>query len=294
MLLTHGQPAQMLRLVQRLNVLFDNPDIVCHHDVAQCDLSDWRFPPNVRFVEQPVRTSWGTFSLVDATLRLLRATFESDGGPRWAVLLSGADYPAAGRARVLADLDRDGVDAHIQHVRIDERALDAEWYAQDLHRPRRPGEHVVDVGKAYDRYLTATIPVIGRKLWRPVFTTPFLPYGAAVRCYAGSQWFTINERAARAVLDFTVRERRVVRHYRRVEVPDESFFQTALAASPGIRLNDHNFRYTEWHQGEGHPKTLAPGDLPKVQQSGAHFARKVSADAPDTLIRGLDALCDRA
>jgi len=264
---------------------------VCHHDFSQSDLAGWAFPSNVRFVRPHVRTSWGTFSLVEATLALLREMYGRGEGPRWATLLSAADYPVVSAQRMMSDLDAGGFDAHVQHKRVDERALDPEWYAKDWHRRRDPGEHFVDRGKAYEWYCTVPIPLSGRRLWRPALTRRLLPFSQRMPCHAGSQWFTIGEAAARRLLDAADRERRLAAHYRRVMVPDESYFQTLLASMPDLKLHDRNWRYTEWQIGQGHPKTLGPEDLPGIVSSGVHFARKLAADAPQDFVAELDALC---
>ena len=49
-ILTHDNPPQILRLINRLVSMFDNPPIVCHHDFSKCDLDTNLFPPNVSFV----------------------------------------------------------------------------------------------------------------------------------------------------------------------------------------------------------------------------------------------------
>ena len=291
MLLTHGGARQIDRLVNRLNALYDAPPIVCHHDFSQSDLTGWSAPPNVTFVRPYVRTAWGTFSLIEAAIRLLEAMYDRQEGPRWSVLLSAADYPTASADRVLADLDAVPCDAHIQHKKIDARALDPSWYAEDWHRSRVQGEHFVDVGTAYSWYCTVEVPVLRRRLWRPALTRPFLPFSASRPCHAGSQWFTINGLAARRVLDFWRSDRRLKRHYRRVMVPDESYFQTVLASMPDLRLNNRNWRYTDWHVGQGHPKSLELPDVERIATLNLHFARKLDAAAPPSLVHALDALC---
>src|SRR5262249_20032047 len=92
-LLTHSKPQQIRRLADRLNVMFHEPPIVCHHDFAKCPLSIEEFPTNVSFVQPPTSTAWGTFSLVEAVLRAIKQMYDVTTNPDWFVVLSESDYP---------------------------------------------------------------------------------------------------------------------------------------------------------------------------------------------------------
>ena len=74
-------------------------------------------------------------------------------------------------------------------------------------------------------------------------------------------------------------------------VPDESYFQTVLASMPDLRLNNRNWRYTDWHVGQGHPKSLELPDVERIATLNLHFARKLDAAAPPSLVHALDTLC---
>jgi hypothetical protein len=69
---------------------------------------------------------------------------------------------------------------------------------------------------------------------------------------------------------------------------DESYFQTILANARDLKLNDQNWRYTDWLVEETHPKTLMLEDLPNLVASSAHFARKLDMDADQEIFEELD------
>jgi hypothetical protein len=103
-LITHQKPDQIIRLVTRLNSMFGEPAIVCHHDFSKCALPLSAFPGNVSFVRPHLPTRWGDFSLVEATVRALQQMYLAPAAPDWVVLLSGADYPIKPAAKILHDL----------------------------------------------------------------------------------------------------------------------------------------------------------------------------------------------
>lgn len=71
---------------------------------------------------------------------------------------------------------------------------------------------------------------------------------------------------------------RLIRYYSDKEVPEESIYQTVLCNAPGLRLCNGNKRYADWRLGGTipHPTHLGLEDLPKMLESGHHFARKFS------------------
>ena len=82
----------------------------------------------------------------------------------------------------------------------------------------------------------------------------------------------------------------LARDYRRVPIPDESYFQCILANTAHLRVENDNRRYVDWSENRSHPKTLGLDDLSAMTSSGAHFARKFepASGAGDVLDR-LDA-----
>ncbi len=253
-LLTHQRPHQTERLVRRLNALFGEPPIVCHHDFGQCDLDVGRFPGNVRFVRPHLATAWGRHSLVEATLAGLRLLAESADAPEWVTLLSGADYPVAPASVILSDLAAAGVDAFLEAEIVGAEKADNPWHAEYARRYLHSG--------------------------------PYLPFSDAFRVYSGSQWFTINRRCVRRVLDWYDREVAAGISHRDVPITDESYFLCILCNDPAVAYVCDNKRYVDWSS--GNPKVLDRGDLVSLLASGCHFARKLDLDNNPDLFDALD------
>lgn len=306
-LVTYKNPEQLLRLVLALNRLYHDPPIAIHHDFGQCDPLAHRFPANVAFVRPHVATGWGTFGVAEGTVRALeilygqadvqanaaRPTADPASGPAWVTLLSGCDYPLQPAAVVLADLERGGYDAHIDHTRIRADAPSGSWQRLCVDRylrtqlqvpwPERPG--------GLRRWRWRRRPL---HLRQPLLAAPFLPWTSRFHCYAGSQWFSASRRAARMI----IRRHRdpddrlsqgLRRFYQHVQVVDESYFHTLLANSPGLRLNPQTWRYIDWgSHNQPHPNTLTAADLPAALASGCHFARKFCATSEPAALDQLD------
>ncbi len=286
-MLTHAKPHQALRLVKRLNSMFGRPPIVIHHDFSKCLLTETDFPANVSFVHPHVVTAWGEFNLVQATLRGLEQMYARPDAPEWCVLLSAAHYPTKPAAQILEDLTRGGFDAHIDTRRIGREFRHTEWFDSYY---RRHCVKYLDV-RSFDKRLRPK----QRRLRLPYYLgLPFLPFRRNLRPFGGSQWFSVNRRAAAYLLDFqqTAAAAALNRYYRSVLFSDEVYFQTALGNGRDLSLNPQNWLYLDWSENTVHPKQLTLADLPALKESSTHFARKIDSDTDPDLIEALDLIID--
>ena len=276
LLVTHSAPAQVVRLVKRLDDLFDRPPVVCHHDFSQCDLPVGAFGANVSFVRPHLRTRWGDESVVEAMKRAIFQMYGAAAGPDWCVVLSGADYPIKPAARIIADLNAGAYDAHIRHELIDPQNFGRDW--QKL---------------CYHRYFKSRVrlPSLTRKLrlrWRdvqvpPRFASVLTPFSERFRCYAGSNWFSLSRRAARYVIEHHADHKSLTAYCRHVPSSDEMYYQTLLVNAGSLRLHHEDYRYTEWVKDASHPNLLGLDDVAKMLASPCHFARKFAPDQPGVL-----------
>src|ERR1700730_18508681 len=296
-ILSHNEPEMLLRLVQRLQALFDNPPIACHHDIHQVSLNTSAFP-SVRFVAQPLRTRGGHISVVHAFRLALRLLYEGNP-PDWFVLLSGSDYPIKSRETIDAELCSSPYDAYLDHrpiqfSRLPENRCDGE-FDKGFSRP-------FYVYIAYDRYLARRIryPRIerpfrlrfGRYPIRHPWLAPGNPFTKVFRCFAGAVWFTARARCAELLLSNDSFTRELLAFYADKTAADESFVHTVLCNSPSLKLCNNNKRYVDWSAGNPHPKLLGIEDLPSLRASSHHFARKFSTRHDAHILDELDRLVE--
>jgi hypothetical protein len=290
LILSHQDTRQLGRLVRALNEIYDTPPIACHHDISQAPLEPADFPENVTFVLPSLKTGWGKFSVVEASLAALRQLYDK-ADPDWFTLLSAADYPTALAAPVRSELSASGAD-----VLIDFREPGmGEQEAADRFGARNP---MLGHFEAPGNRLMTPRRYLAAQLWLPMlrqsasgvrlgrhtiglpFPTPFHPFTQEFRCYYGDHWFTGSRRAATALLNPTPRERRLQTYLRRRACADECYYQTVLCNRPELTVQRDTRRFAIWNGGGSHPKTLESRDLDAILASGAHFARKFAASDP--------------
>lgn len=297
-ILSHQEPGQLNRLVGTLNSLYDRPPIACHHDSSQVPIATSDFPANVTFVEPSIKTGWGKFSVVEATLSALRRLYEKSD-PDWFTLLSPSDYPIAPAAQVRADLAASHADALMD---FREPGMD-EHQAAARFGPRNPMlahfEAASNRAMTPRRYLAAQIWLpalrrekhglrLGRNTISLPFKDPFRPFAPDFRCYYGDHWFSGSRRAAEALLNPTAREIRLGKYLRRRASADECYYQSVLCNRADLTVVRDNRRYAQWNGGGAHPVALGCADLDAMMGSGAHFARKFAPGDP--VLDRIDAL----
>jgi Core-2/I-Branching enzyme len=290
-LLTHNRPHQIIRLVTVLNCMFDYPPIVCHHDFSKSDLPTETLTKNVSLVHPHLQTGWGKFSLVEATLHALQLMYESPTSPNWFILLSGADYPIKPAKQILYDLASTPYDVHMNHEQINYNTYESDWHEL-----------------CYERYCIVKfrVPFLNRKLQltkrhislkHPILTASFLPFSKKFRCFAGSQWFCANRKAAKYLIEFHNERTALAAHYRRLDsytiIPDESYCHTIFCNASHLKVSQNNWRYIDWsteYPKGTLPKTLQFEDLPKIHASSAHFARKIDINEDVRILNELDTI----
>ncbi|MFK3891653.1 beta-1,6-N-acetylglucosaminyltransferase [Sphingomonas sp. NPDC079357] len=292
MILSHRDPAQLLRLVGTLNRLYDDPPIACHHDHAQCPIDVSAFPGNVRFVEPSIRTGWAKWSVVRGFFAALRLLYDH-AAPDWFVLMSASDYPIRRAEAVRDELVKLGADALIDYRQIGDTADSA----TARFGPRNPE---LDQFESDGNRRLKRSHYEGAEIWLPMlrfndggrrvrpgrftvhlpFATPFGPFSRSFPCFYGDHWFTGNARVARLLLHPTPQHLKLQQHLTMRSCPDECYFQTVLCNEPDLTLVRDNRRYAQWNGGGAHPQLLTEGDLGAICASNGHFARKFAHGAP--------------
>jgi Core-2/I-Branching enzyme len=280
--LSHRNPPQVLRLVR---VLTEGPSarVLVRHDGRRSAL-----PPAAieaaggLAIEDDIDFEWGGPSQLELILGCLgEARRRLD--PDWTLILSGQDYPLRPMAAIEADLDRSESDARIGAVREVETsrtAGDDEFYLRCRYRHyARPGA-LPDLPRSLRPliYTRAVPPLVGIRRLGP----------APLRFYASADWLTLGRRALEALLE-AGRDRRLMRHFRRVAVPSESFFASVLLSDLELAVEHDHRRFARFSRpGAPHPDTLTSADLDGALGSRADFARKFDTELDSEVLDRLD------
>jgi hypothetical protein len=308
LVMTHKAPRQVEALQERIRALSPRAHVVVHHDARAPDVP-WGGapPPSVRLLErQPVL--WGDWSMVEATLRLLRCGVD-EADADWLVLLSGEHWPVVdlrawelGTARGGADaiVDADRLPSRLRFGHSDPEAN--QYLARSLHRwtyfprprgglPHRALGGLMKLSRALHPLYQMEYAhrreawLVGRRRRRTGLR--------GITLYRGSQWIALNQKAARRVLEA---DPGLVDWFAKSWIPDEAFLQTVLHNDRELTVRNAKTTFVL-----DTPLRPTPGwmrldldDVPAVAASGAPFARKIDpVERPDVVL-ALDGLVERS
>jgi hypothetical protein len=270
-IVAHRNPEQVVRLVRTIRRQSDAP-IVVHldrkaHSAFAGSMAFMNAIPDVVAFSK-VAVSWGNFSVVEAVLEALRVIEARFPGTGHVMHLSGQDYPIKPIA-------------HLEHVLA---ASPEQSFVDYAEFPR--ADWANDAGgfaRVEHFYLLRTR--------RGMIRLPLrrrMPPG--VTFYGGSAFWCLAPRHRRFVLDDT---HELQKFLHGSLIPDEIFFQTALLNGPfAAEVSNQAFTYTKWLPGAASPMTLGCGDLERLAQSPAYFARKFDSAIDQAVLDRLDVLVD--
>ena len=228
---------------------------------------------------------WGDFSLVEATLTLLKAAREQASFD-WYVLISGTSYPVKPLAALEAALEQD---ANREWIALTPIARDSvlhnligrRWRLAPLLEHRGSDIRLRRLWNKMSR-------LVGRNFEREIGMTP----------YFGSQWWALSGRCVASVMEFVDTHPSFVRAYRSVYAADEQFFHTIVANSEfgrfAIQVDDRGestSHSSPLHEiathGEGYLGAEA-ADFERAKATDKFFIRKVSAERSGSLLDRID------
>ena len=282
LVLSHRNPPQVLQLVR---ALAEGPAarVLVRHDTRHSTLARPAIEAaGGEAIEDAIDVEWARWSYLALILRCLEeARRRLD--PDWTLILSGQDYPLRAMAAIEADLDRSPADARLGAVREVEAARpasDDEFYLRCRYRHyARP--------RALPDLPLRLRPLIYARDMPPLVGVRRLA-SAPLRFYSSADWLTLGRRALGRVLEAS-RDRRLMRHFRRVAVPSESFFASVLLGDPTLAVEHDHRRFAAFSgPGASHPDTLTIHDLDRILASGADFARKFDSEIDSDVLDRLD------
>ncbi|WP_400997736.1 beta-1,6-N-acetylglucosaminyltransferase [Agromyces sp. GXQ0307] len=311
--LTHRDWPQVQRLARAIRSSSPEAFVLIAHDDRTTAFPTETDDPRVQVFVHGLDTDWGSWELVEATLRAFDEV-RRRADPSMVVLVSGQDYPI----RPLAEWEADVLAAGGWVGRAEALHYTAHWgrtrgegqdeltrYAYRWFRTplARLGFRVGGRAGAALRRVRGAIalrlePVLSVRVvrrgrgvhWGIRRPTPF---SAERPCHSGSQWLAICRPELDRLLDEDLAPgSRLRRFYRRTIIPDESAIVTPLAwrSPPADRAPVTD---VSWDAELDQPTVRTLDDLDRLESSGSAFCRKVdpvaSADLMDALDRRIPA-----
>ncbi|HSK41792.1 MAG TPA: beta-1,6-N-acetylglucosaminyltransferase [Arenibaculum sp.] len=217
--------------------------------------------PNVAFVD-PVRVTWGGFSLCEAEWRALGHLLKHGGQWDYVMNVTGQDFPLMGRNEILAELSR-VPGANYMQIR-DVSNL-------PRHFRRRSQWFCLE---ARDR------------LWR--LPIPYPPPRRFRNQWYGVGWYILTRDFCEWLAGTPLMED-CRRYFRHVKHPHEAWLQAMMMESPfrDTVIRD-NRRAIRWTHGSGNPNILTCADLPLLEGSNAFFARKFDETVDAEILKVLE------
>ena len=231
---------------------------------------------NIFFLPRRSSASWGGFSQVDVTLRLidyaLREKFD------YLILLSSQHLPLRPAHDILAFLEKNHGKEFLKYNTLPYAnwnggggldRLEYYWFMDDL-------------GYAESNILVAAQKNMNMKRVLPGQLTP----------YGGSQWWILTYDCVRGMRKFISNNHAYSDFFKKTLIPDETFFHTLIMNSDFSEdvINDNQL-YVDWNKGPAFPRVLTMDDWDAIKASEKLFARKFSyatdASIINTIMRNL-------
>ena len=281
--LSHRNPEQVLRLV---GALAEGPAarVLVRHDPRGPSLGTGDIEAaGGEAIQDDIVFEWGGWSQLELILSCLRLALARHD-PRWVLVLSGQDYPLRPLAAIEGELEASAADGRLGAVR-----------AVETRRPP-PGEDEFFLRCRYRHYTCPRgLPHLPRAVRGLAYVRELPPRAGGRRLaapplpfFASADWLTLGRRALAAAL-VAADDRRLMRHFRRVAVPSESFFASVLMNDATLSIERDHRRFAPFaHEGAAHPETLTSADLERMLASGADFARKFDVAVDSHVLDLLD------
>jgi hypothetical protein len=271
LILAHTNPAMLKELVVAINKPKEN--IFVHIDKKTAlHPFEQLLSEQCTFIKQRENVSWGGFSIIRATLNLIRTVLPA-GKFDYYCLLSGCDYPIkpvhAFESYLSAHSGNEYVHCH------DITGLSPRF------KKRYTGFFLFENRAEILRTVNYSITKIQRLFYKRK------PYNNKPVFY-GSQWWTLTDECVKYIINFITEHPDCISYFKYTHIPDEIFFQTLIAHSPfSSKVQNDNLRYILFEGEKLHPKVWKMADKETLLQSSAYFARKFDLSVDCNIIEFL-------
>jgi Family of unknown function (DUF5927)/Core-2/I-Branching enzyme len=244
-------------------------EVVLHLDAKVSELdynaieADLEGTPRLLFAPR-VDCTWGTWSLVDATLKSAEALLQAAPDVTHVLLTSGACIPVRPAPYLVQHLEDHPDTDFIESV----ATADVPWAVSGLEEERftlffpfswKKRRRLFDRAVDLQRLLR-----VRRRI--PAGLVPHL----------GSQWWCLTRPTLEAILSDPERAT-YDRFFRKIWIPDEGYFQT-LARKHARKIESRSLTFAKF-DAQGRPHTFYDDHLHLLSHSGYFLARKIWADA---------------
>lgn len=283
LILAHSEPKHLKNLVRRL--VSDDSAVFVHIDAkSNIDVFADCKALGAKFIPDRVNVYWSGWSVVQATLNLIKTALDDRRYFSHFALLSGLDYilvKPETLVKYLLSSNFDYIDSiKMPDARVD-KMLDRLEHVY-FERALSPGI----IGTIYRKLNTISSSLPPRSVMKTL--NGIVPHG-------GSQWWILKRSSAMKAFNFSQIDSKALSLFKSSRFSDEFYFQTVLATENIDSKFRHSCTYTDWSVprppatiNESHADMLLSDDFlfnDLFGQGPCFFARKFPVDCPELMAR---------
>ncbi len=313
-------------LADMIRLLADEHAFFFIHIDKKSDIEPFRKAirsPQCFFTEKRVTINWGGWSMVEATLNLIRAALDHDAQFKYYQLLSDSCFPIKSRTHIYNRLLNSNANFITINEEVNRRSIYFDWiseyHSHDVFDRKDSGMIKffrgirVHIRKALQKNPCGDVGISDGARYRPPagdrirHLITFVRENGAVlvnkkfkgkphedmKPYKGWQWWCLTDDCIKYIMAFIKENPRFVRFYKVTHIPDEMFFHTIIRNStfsesivPGMghgRITGNH--YIPWEGGI--PVILDENHYQELIACDACFARKFCEVRSALLIKRL-------
>jgi hypothetical protein len=273
-ILAYKDPEFLARLVNRIKKESDFVRIHFDTMIGKSKFCEWKKTIEDKRQKLDIdivsdfRCKYGSFGQVDANLSAMRVY--EDYNYDYFIDLTDDSYPLKPPEVIEKELNGNNC-AFIEFFELPYNA----WYEGGLNR------------------LNNRFYFIPRRKYPYVWTFSFPRFRKGLPCglkpYGGRGNLCLQKRHVNYILEFAEKNPSVIKFFRRVWGPDETFYPTILLNSPlRSSVANESTMYFDYSEGSTHPKDLTRSDLDALKKSGKFFARKFNLNIDKDILDIID------
>ncbi len=255
LILAHKNPSLIQKQIDFLSS--DDSAFFIHID-AKCKIDEFLScnGRNVFFSTERVAVYWGEYSMIDATVILMRQALAAPQGYDYCVLLSGSDYPLRSKQYIHGFFENNRGTEFISLVEIPNTKAGIPLSKITTFR--------ISCNRPVYSFLIRFVAKLG------FAQRDYKKYLGSLRPYGGVQWCALTRDACRYLLEFIEQHEPICQFFKGTFAPDETFFHTILGNSAFRSRIKKCVTYDDWTAADphsGHPAEIGLEQLHFFEQS---------------------------
>lgn len=215
---------------------------------------------NVVVINNNIKVYWGSFSFIEAVLRLINKAGEY-GKFDYFILTSGTDYPIRSNEYIDEFLKKNNGKEfiNISKMPANDKPFHRVWYYYlETENNFKPISLI-------KRTINRLMRVLHIKRALPKEYSSYTLYG-------GSNWWALSGKCIEYIMDFVEKNPKFVKFYKHTLIPEEMFFHTIIGNSSFMKSVVNSFVYAEWRlPNQAHPFLINDQHL-KIFEKGEYIS----------------------